>query len=165
MIKDWLFSKVKGRALHVGAKEVEKFVDGLQDMDGHGLGTVVAVAAVIRYNFETHGVIPKNLFFENTLSSPEVLGISQMKINKLARKFTRMGRPVDYMGAMVWSYTLRCLNVPELRPLGARMWSVLSRGFPYVGEALKEGEEDKGEPFAERIWEESKKVPFGFEPR
>ncbi len=165
MIKDWLFEKVRGRALHVGAKEVEKFVDSLQGMEDHDLGTVLAVATVIRINFETHGVIPQNLFFENTLSPPEVLGISQIKINKLARKFARMGRPVDSMGAMVWSYTLRCLNVPELKHLGVRMWSVLSRGFPYVEEALKDGEEDKGEPFASRIWEESNMVPFGFEPQ
>ncbi len=165
MIKDWLFGKVKSRALVVGGREVEKFIDSLQAMEDRDVGTVLAIAAVIRINFETYAIIPDDLFFENTLPSVEVMGLCQIKINKVARKFTRMGRPVDYMGAMVWSYSLRCLNVPELRPLGRRMWSELKRGFPHVEETLKEGEAEKGEPFPGRVWEEWKAIPVGLEPQ
>ena len=73
-----------------------------------------------------------------------------------------MGLATDVMGAMVWSYTLRCLNVPELRDLGLQMWAELRRGFPHVENALKKGEEEKDEPFPERVWAKWKSVPAGF---
>ena len=164
MVKDWLFGKVKERALVIGGREVEKFVAGLQAMEDKDIGTVLAIATVIRINFETYTIIPRDLFFENALPSVEVMGLCQIKINKMARKFTRMGRPVDSMGAMVWSYSLRCLNVPGLRPLGRRMWSELIRGFPYVEEALEVGADEKNEPFPKRVWEEWKAIPVGLEP-
>ena len=75
-----------------------------------------------------------------------------------------VGLASDTNAAMIWSYTLRCLNVPELRPLGVEMWVELKRGFPHVKEALEKGEE-KGEPFPERVWAEWKSVPAGFDTR
>jgi len=55
-----------------------------------------------------------------------------------------MGLASDATAAMIWSYTLRCLNVPELRPLGVEMWVELKRGFPHVEEALEKGEAAQG---------------------
>ena len=66
--------------------------------------------------------------------------------------------------AMVWSYSLRSLNVPDLRPLGRRLWAALERGFPHVEAALKQGETEKCEPFDNRVWEEWRKIPVGLEP-
>ncbi len=164
MVKDWLLEKIRGHALHAGRKEVEKFVAGLAAMDDRDLGVIVAVATAIRVNFETYGVIPEDLFSDHDLPSVEAMGSHQMEINRLARKFTRMGRPVDSTGAMVWSYSLRCLNVPELRLLGRRMWSELNRGFGHVEAALEDGEAEKGEPFPERVWREWSLTPVGLEP-
>ncbi len=162
MLKDWFLDKVGTRALESSTKEVKAFVDGLKVMSDEDIGTVVAVATVIRINFESHGVIPEDVFEDGPLPTAETLGGYQLAINRLIRKFRKMGLTTDVMGAMVWSYTLRCLNVPQLRELGLQMWVELRRGFPHVEKALKKGEQEKGEPFPERVWAEWKSVPAGF---
>jgi len=162
MLKDWFYGKVRNQALGASTKELQKFVDGLKAMSPKDLGSVVAVATVIRINFETNGVVAENIFSDGPLPDAEALGLYQFKINKVAKKFRKMGLGVDSIGAMIWSYTLRCLNVPELRPLGLAMWAELKRGFAHVEEALKKGEEEKGEPFPERVWAEWKFIPVGF---
>ena len=162
MLKDWFLGKVHPRALESSTKEVKAFVDGLKAMSDEDIGTVIAVATLIRINFETHGVIPEDVFEAGPLPKVEALGGYQLAINRLARKFKKMGLATDAMGAMVWSYTLRCLNVPELRELGLQMWAELRRGFPHVEKALKKGEEEKGKPFPERVWAKWKSVPAGF---
>lgn len=161
-MKDWFIGKVRPRALEQSTKEVKAFVDGLGTMSDEDIGTVVAVATVIRINFEAHDVIPDDVFGDGPLPPAETLGRYQLAINRLTRKFRKMGLTTDATGAMIWSYTLRCLNVPELRPLGLRMWAELRRGFPHVENALKKGEEEKGEPLPERVWAEWKSVPAGF---
>ncbi len=163
-MKDWFFGKIQTRALHVGAREVEKFVGGFKAMGDRDIGAIVAIATVIRINLETHGVIAEGVFTDGSLPSTETLGVYQLEINKLARQFRRMGLASDSAGAMVWSYTLRCLNVPELRPLGNELWTELKRGFPHVEDALKEGEAEKGESFPERVWAEWSMIPAGLDP-
>lgn len=162
MVKDWLFGKIRTQALRAGTKETKTFVDGLKAMGDRDLGGLVAVATVVRVNMETHGVIASDLFGDAPLPSADVLGRAQMQINKVARQFTKMGLASDAAGAMVWSYTLRCLNVPELMPLGHEMWAELRRGFPHVEEALSAGEAEKGERFPERVWAEWCDVPAEF---
>ncbi len=161
-MKDWFLGKVRTQALGSSTKEVKAFIDGLKAMSDEDIGTVIAVATVIRVNFETHGVIPEDVFEDGPLPTAETLGGYQLAINRLVRKFRKMGLTTDVMGAMVWSYTLRCLNVPQLRELGVQMWAQLRRGFPHVEKALKKGEEEKGEPLRERVWAEWKSVPAGF---
>ncbi len=165
MLKDWFFGKVRDQALSSGAKEIEKFNAGLKAMSDEDIGTLIAVATVIRINFETNDVIPEGVFAEGPLPSVDAIGSYQLRINKVARQFRKMGLGTDSGGAMVWSYTLRCLNVPELRPLGVEMWSQLRRGFPHVEDALRQGEKEKGEPFPGQVWSEGKRIPAGFEHR
>ncbi len=162
MLKDWYLDKVRTRALESSTKEVKTFVDGLKAMSDEDIGTVIAVATVIRINFESVGVIPDDVFGDGPLPTVETLGGCQLAINRLVRKFKKMGLATDAMGAMIWSYTMRCLNVPELRDLGLQMWAELQRGFPHVAKALKKGEEEKGGPFPERVWIEWKFVPAVF---
>ena len=145
-----------------GAKEIEKFIAGLKAMSGEDLGAIVAIATVIRINFETNDVIPKGVFEDGPLPSADAIGRYQLRINKVARQFRKMGLGADSAGAMVWSYTLRCLNVPELRPFGVEMWSELRRGLPHAEDALKQGEKEKGESFPDRVWSEWKMTPAGF---
>ncbi len=161
MLKDWFFGKIKAQALNTGAKEIEKFNAGLKAMSDEDIGTLIAVATVIRINFETNDMIPEGVFEDGPLPSTDVIGGCQLRINKVARQFRKMGLEMDSAGAMVWSYTLRCLNVPELRPLGVEMWVELRRGLPYVKDALSEGEKEKGEPFPDRVWSEWKMTPAG----
>ncbi len=163
MLKDWLSGKIRTQALGAGAKELEKFIAGLEALKDEEIGAMVAIATVIRINFETNDVIAEGVFTDDPLPSVEVLGRYQLEINRLSRQFRKMGLAADSAAALVWSYTLRCLNVPELRPLGVRMWSTLRRGFPHVEEALKRGEAEKGEPFQDRVWAEWGLTPKGFE--
>ena len=163
MLKDWLSDKIRTQALGAGAKELEKFIAGLEALKDEEIGAMVAIATVIRINFETNDVIAEGVFTDAPLPSVEVLGGYQLKINRLSRQFGKMGLAADSAAAMVWSYTLRCLNVPELRHQGSRMWSELRRGFPYVEEALKKGEAERREAFPDRVWAEWGLTPTGFE--
>jgi len=164
MLKDWFYGKVRNQALGASTKELQKFVDDLKAMSSEDLGSVVAIATVVRINFETNGVVAENIFSDGPLPDAEALGLYQFKINKVAKKFRKMGLGVDSIGAMIWSYTLRCLNVPELRPLGIAMWVELERGFPYAESVLKRAEQEKEEPFPDRVWKEWQRIPAGFEP-
>ena len=164
MIKEWLRAAVGTRALEKSAQEVTKFVEGMEAMTARDVGVVVAVATVVRVNMENHGVLPQGLLWEGELPSAEELGEYQLRLNKLARDFARKGLGVDSAATMVWSYSLRSLNVPDLRPLGRRLWAALKRGFPHAEVALKQGETEKGEPFDERVWEEWRNIPVGLEP-
>lgn len=164
MIKGWLLERMRGRALAAGAREVAQFVEGLAAIGDADMGVLLAVAAVIRVNMETHGVLPEGVFTEGPLPDAEALGTYQLSINRLARQFRRMGNATDSAAAMVWSYSLRCLNVPELRPLGRRLWGELARGVPHAKAALAQGEREKGEALPPRVWREWRLVPVGLEP-
>jgi len=162
MLKDWFFGKVRNQALGASTKELQKFVNDLKTMSPEDLGSIVAIATVLKINFESHGILAPDVFGDGALPSRETLGRYQLEINRLSRQFRKMGLASDAVAAMVWSYTLRCLNVSELRPLGLEMWAELRRGFAHVEETLKKGEEAKGEPFPERVWAEWKFIPVGF---
>jgi len=161
---NWLLGLMQGPAQKSAAKEVTRFIAGLRKTPDRDLGVIVGIAAVIRINMEIHGVIPERIFQTDTLPSAQELGVMQMRINEAARQFTKMGQAADATGAMVWSYSLRCLNITELRPLGREMWGELKRGFPHAEEALDEGQERVGKPFEARVWEEWAMIPLGLEP-
>lgn len=165
MIKDWFLEKVRHQALTSAESEVRKFVAGLEKMEPRDLGALVAIATAVRVNMETYQVIPEGLFADDRLPSAEELGIYQMRINRLERQFRRARKPADSAGALIWSYSLRCFNVAELRPLGRDMWRRLSDGFPHVEVALEIGELERKEPFPERVWQEWKLIPVGLEPQ
>ena len=164
MLGKWLKSHMSDRAFAAGQKELVHFISGLRSMEDHQIGALIAVATVLRINFESHDVIPKGVFTDGELPSAETLGKYQQHINKLIRQFKRMRQPDDVSGAMLWSYSLRALNVPGLRPLGQEIWQELSRGLPHVEEALKDGEEQRGEAFSARVWAEWSMIPAGLEP-
>lgn len=164
MIKNWLMGALQGPAQKSAAKEVQRFIDGLRNTADRDMGVIVGIAAVIRINMETHGLLPERIFQSDTLPSSHELGVMQMQINKTAGQFMKMRQAADATGAMIWSYSLRCLNLPELRPLGREMWRELKRGFSHAEEALDEGQERIGKPFEPRVWEEWAMIPLGLEP-
>ena len=164
MVVAQLKAFMRDQALNAGRKDLDRFNDGLRAMSDQDVGVIVAVATVIRVNMEIQGYLPEGLFNKNNLPSTDNLGRYQLDINKVARQFTKMRQPTDSVGAVVLSYSLRSLNVPELRELGRDMWSELVRGFPHVEKALKDGETEKGEKFPESVWQEWDKIPLGLEP-
>ena len=164
MAMTWLRDRIREQALHSGTREVERFVNGLEAMGDKDLGNLVAVATAIRINLETHAVIPEGVFDQGALPSAEALGVYQMHMSKLIHQFNKMGNVGDAAAVTVWSYSLRCLNVSELLPLGRRMWTELKRGFPYVEQALKEGEAVREAPLPPRVWEQWDMIPAGLAP-
>ena len=132
-------------------------------MPARDVGALVAIATVVRVNLEAHGEIPDGLFDRCQPTESEALGRYQLGINKLAAAFARRRQPHDSAAAMIWSYSLRCLNVPEFRPLGRRLWDELRRGFPYVEEALEDGQDRREEPLPRQVWTEWRRIPAGLE--
>ena len=114
----WLSKAMEGQAAYGAAKEVERFIDGLKRTPDRDLGVIVGIAAVVRVNMETHGILPEGLFARDDLPPGRELGLLQWRINGVARDFTKARQAADATGAMIWSYSLRCLNSPELRRLG-----------------------------------------------
>ena len=165
MIFNWLKQTFDNQARNTSLREVKAFIDGLRSMTDEDMGVVIAVATVIRVNMEKEGFLPKGLFNEPTLTSSAALGEYQIELNKLVHEFNKLGQPTDGVGALVISYSLRCLNVPFLREYGRDMWEVLSRGFPHAEKALRDGEETKGKPFPKQVWKEWRTIPLGLDPR
>ena len=147
MIFDWFQQTVNNQVRNTSLTEVRAFIDGLHSMTDEDIGVVIAVATVIRVNMEKEGLLPEGIFKEPTLEPSAALGEYQVELNELVRQFNKLGQPTDGVGALVISYSLRCLNAPFLREYGRDMWEVLSRGFPHAEKALRDGEETKGEPF------------------
>jgi hypothetical protein len=164
MFGQWLKTHLGERALEAGRRELGRFVAGLRAMSDEDLGALVAIATVLRVNFESHDVIPEDVFSADDMPSVERLGAYQMRVNKLIRQFERMQKPDDAAGAIVWSYSLRALNVPGLRDLGRDMWGQLRRGFPYVEAALDRAEAERDDPFPARVRESWRIIPTGLEP-
>jgi hypothetical protein len=164
MIRDRLTRYFKEQALKSSTREISQFVDGLKRTGDRGLGLIVACATVVRVNMEIHGALPEGLMQRAHQASSDELGAMQMRLNRLSRQFTKRRQQGDAMGALVISYSLRCLNVPELLPLGREMWAELRRGYPHVEEALREGEKRNGKPFDPRVREEWRTIPPGLTP-
>lgn len=164
MFGQWLKSHLGERALEAGRRELQRFVVGLRTLSDEDLGALVAVATVLRINFESHEVIPEGVFAADQMPSVEDLGAYQLRINRLVRQFDKMRQPDDAAGAIIWSYSLRALNVAGLRHLGCEMWRELRRGFPHVEAALDRAEEDRDEPIGARVRAEWSVIPTGLEP-
>ncbi len=165
MFKEWLVDHLQERALKSSTKEMRRFIDGLKRTSDRGLGLVIACATVVRVNMEIHGAMAEGLVQRAGQASSEELGIMQMRLNRLSRQFSKRRQQGDAMGAMVLSYSLRSLNVPDLLPLGREMWGELRRGFAHVEEALREGESRNGKPFDARAWKEWRLIPPGLDPK
>ena len=165
MIFDWLKQTFDNQVRNTSLREVKAFINGLRSMTDEDMGVLIAVATVIRVNMEKEGFLPKGLFKEPTRASSAALGEYQVELNKLVHEFNKLGQPTDGVGALVISYSLRCLNVPFLKEYGRDMWGVLSRGFPHAEKALRDGEETKGKPFPKQVWREWRTIPLGLDPR
>ena len=150
------------RALNSSRKAILDYIQGLKQMSDEDLGVILAVSTVIRVNMEEHGYLPKDLYSELTLKTPNELGSYQMTLNKLVRDFNKTRQHTDAVGTLLISYSLRCLSVQALWGLGRDMWVEMQRGMPHGEMALKQGEEEKGEPFLKRVWQEWQIIPKPF---
>ena len=99
MLKDWLLGKVSSRALDSSTKEVDKFVTALKSLGDRDLGAIVAIATVLRINFESHDILARDVFGDGALPLTETLGRYQLEINRLSRQFRKMGLASDATAA------------------------------------------------------------------
>jgi hypothetical protein len=163
-LKTAVASHFKDRALNSSRKAVLDFITGLKQMTDQDLGVILAVSTVIRINMEEEGYLPKGLYTDQTMPATNELGRYQMDLNKLVRDFNKMRQHTDAVGTLLISYSLRCLNVPDVRDLGRDMWAEMQRGLPHGEAALAQGEKEKDKPFPKRAWQEWATIPVGLEP-
>ena len=163
-LKAGIANHFKERALNSSRKAVLDYINGLKQMTDQDLGVILAVSTIIRINMEEEGYLPKGLYINQTMPPTNELGRYQMDLNKLVRDFNKMRQHTDAVGTLLISYSLRCLNVAEVRDLGRDMWAEMQRGLPHGEAALKQGEKEKDEAFPKRAWEEWRDIPVGLEP-
>ena len=161
---DWLAKAFRYDPVDASRREINKFIEGLESMSDEDLGVVVAVATVIRVDLEEKGHIPEHLFGDTQLPPPKELNRVQFALQDLVRQFNQMQQHTDAVATLAIAYSVRCLNVPDMRAPGRYMWEILARGFPHAEKVLKTGEENRDEPLPQRVWEEWQQVPSGLEP-
>ncbi len=163
-LKSGIANHLKERALNSSRKALLDYIGGLKQMTDQDLGVVLAVSTVIRINMENEGYLPQGLYSDQTLPTANELGRYQIDLNKLVRDFNKMRQHTDAVGALLITYSLRCLNVPEIRDLGRDIWAEIGRGLPHCEAALTQGEKEKGEALPKRVWQEWQQIPVGLEP-
>jgi hypothetical protein len=163
-LRDMLGSAFRPKQTDRSRSDIGKFIEGLESMTDEDLGVVVAVATVIRVDLEEKGHIPDHLFGDTPLPSTKELMRLQFDLHDLVSQFNKAQQHTDAVATLAIGYSIRCLNLPELRADGRRMWQVLARGFPHAEKVLKTGEENRGEPLPPRVWEEWNQIPSGLEP-
>jgi hypothetical protein len=165
MLRNWFKSKRSIRLASVrdGTADLERFLVALKGMSDHELGTVVAMAAILRMELRSQGLFP-----DDSLDIASTLPESKQKAVRsgmagLALAFQKKNHP-SAGAAMVWLHTLRALQFPELRLLGRQMWGELKRGFPHVFSAFGLFEGTTGQSLPLGTLQASQFIPAGLEP-
>lgn len=158
-IKHIVSNYLNKRALNETRIAIGGFISGLKNMTDQDLGAILAVSTVIRVNMEDQGYLPKGLYVDQTQPTRGELGRYQVELNKLVRDFNKMLNHTDSVGTLLISYSLRSINVYEVRNLGIKMWDEMERGRSHCIMALEQGESERGEPFPKRVWNECRITP------
>jgi hypothetical protein len=147
-----------------GTQELERFVTSLRGMSAPELGTLVAIATIVRINMRNDGHLPDAALHVAGGLSPEKQLAAQWKMTTLVQQFQKLGQPSDAAGAMVWSHSMRAGATPELRLLGRQMWGELSRGFAHAPEAIEDLVALSPNPLPPGLSREYRFIPPGLEP-
>jgi len=147
-----------------GTPDLERFVTLLRGMSAPDLGTLVAVATVVRLNMRDAGHLPDAALDIAGGLPPEKQLAAQLKLSNLVRQFQKLGQPSDAAGAMVWSHSMRAGATPELRLLGRQMWGELSRGFGHASEAIEDIVAVSPNRLPPELSREYRFIPPGLEP-
>jgi len=154
MIGKWLRRKIELKTVEATRDDLQRFVWSLRGAADEELGTIVAVATMIRLRMEQAGSFPTN-----ALSLPGYDARFQLDLANLVRTFQKVDQLSDAAGAMVWLHTVRALGCPEARELGREMWVELQRGFAHVEDALDGIEALTQRAVPAEAWEEYAFVP------
>jgi hypothetical protein len=165
MLRNWFRSKrsIQLASVRDGTADLERFLVALKGMSDQELGTVVAMAAILRMELRPQGLFPDDaLDIASTLPENDQKAV-RSAMSGLALDLQKRHHP-SAGAAMVWLHTLRALQFPELRLLGRQMWVELKRGFPHVFEAFHFIEGTVGQPLPLGCLQASQFIPVGLEP-
>jgi hypothetical protein len=165
MLRNWFNSKrnIQFASVRDGTADLERFLVALKGMSDQELGTVVAMAAILRMELRHQGLFPDDaLDIASQLPESEQKAV-RSAMSGLALDFQKKNHP-SAGAAMVWLHTLRALQFPELRLLGRQMWGQLQRGFPHVFDAFRFFEGTVGQPLPLGTLQASQFIPVGLEP-
>jgi hypothetical protein len=163
MLRNWFKTNRKLATVRNAKADLERFLLTLKGMSDGEIGTIVALAAILRIELRQQNLFPD-----------EALGVGmplpEMEQNTLQANLARM--VVDLQtkndprtgGAMVWLHSLRAFRYPEVRLLGRQMWGELERGFLHVFDAFRFIEETVGQPLPSGAIQASQFIPVGLEP-
>jgi hypothetical protein len=136
----WVKQKVLDWSVSAQEREMRDWIAKLAALDASEVGTIVAVAMHYRNVLANHPKIDLMYPFVAITLDP-MIGI------KLARDIQRLQSERLFSlasGVMVWLFTVRAAQAPELRMLGRQLWGELQRGFESVPEAAASVQELTG---------------------
>ena len=164
----WLKKKIENASTDAMANDLQRFIRSLQGADDKEIATMLVVANIVRLNLLQMGKIPEaalDLSIYRDKDTEMQCDMCTIGVNSIIKQFQSLNQPSDALGAMIWLHSVRALNVPELRILGKSMWAELSRGFPYLEDAVQQMRDVIGTRVPPNIDDEVSFVPNGLEPQ
>jgi hypothetical protein len=159
----WLQRRIQLAAIKGGRQDLERFVISLRGQSDEEIGTLVAIAAVIRMRLREAGHLPDEMLQITSVHEHEQAA-TQLHMSRLVRTFQAERQFSDAAGVMVWLHTLRSLSSPELRLLGRQMWQQLERGFLHALPALAQIEAVTGRDLPLGTLQACRFIPDSLDP-
>jgi hypothetical protein len=143
--------------------EIHRFLLALRGMSDAEMGSVVAMAAVVRMSLRQEGALPDEALGLGMPLSEAQETVVRRNVVQTALAMQRQEHALA-AGAMVWVHTLRAYHFPEVRLFGRHMWGELRRGFPHALAALSFMEEVTHQPPPLGAALATQFIPIGLEP-
>jgi hypothetical protein len=165
MLRNWFKSKrsVSIASVRDATGDLERFLLALKGMSDEEIGTLVAMAAVLRMELREQNLFPDAALGVGTPLPEREQGTLQANLSRMVLDLQKNNSP-NAGAAMVWLHSLRAFRYPEVRLLGRQMWGELERGFPHVLEALGFMERPVGQPLPLGALRAGRFIPVGLEP-
>ena len=98
MIGNWLKRKIQISAVKAAQEDLERFISSLQGASNDELGTLIAIATIIRLRLTQSGSLP---LYALALPTPgDGTERVQLHLANIVREFQKTGQPSDAAGAM-----------------------------------------------------------------
>ncbi len=136
MIINWINRRIRMTAVRGATDDFQRFVVSLRGQSDTELGMLVAFATVMRINLAYEGTLTDQFLRTDCLAPSEDIAAVQFKVSQIFRQFEKEEKLLDAAAIMVWLFTLRACNYPELRLFGREMWGELRRGFDCTDDAF-----------------------------
>lgn len=163
MFGNWLKRRNQLAAVQNATADIERFILSLKGMSDEELGTVVALAAIMRMELRQIDELPDEALGVG-LPLPEAREVAiRRAMVQTALAMQKQNNPMAG-SAMVWVHTLRAFHFPEVRLLGRQMWAELQRGFSHALTAFGFIEGIAKQPPPLGSYQASQFIPVGLEP-